>query len=287
MSLAPFSKPLLLFVFCLLAIAPFTQAKPHVVLVSGTLHYSPELTLPAFAEELERFGFDTTVVIGRGDPEKQTSNVLPGIEALDDADTAIFLMRFLKLPDAEWAPIERYLKAGKPVIRLRTATHSFKYAKNHPRFEWNDGFGRRAMGTPYVVHQQGTTEISVIEKRRQHPILANVSKSNWTSQGTLYLTRLEPGCIPLVIGTGQGRMRLLERDIGPVQVNTSEADIVAWAWENEWGGKVFGTSFGDPTDFGEESFTRMLLNSVFWSLDMPVPSADQKVSTWKIQRADK
>jgi len=287
MSLAPFSKPLLLFVFCLLAIAPFTQAKPHVVLVSGTLHYSPELTLPAFAEELERFGFDTTVVIGRGDAEKQTSNVLPGIEALDDADTAIFLMRFLKLPDAEWAPIERYLKAGKPVIGLRTATHSFKYAKNHPRFEWNDGFGRRAMGTPYVVHQQGTTEISVIEKRRQHPILANVSKSNWTSQGTLYLTRLEPGCIPLVIGTGQGRMRLLERDIGPVQVNTSEADIVAWAWENEWGGKVFGTSFGDPTDFGEESFTRMLLNSVFWSLDMPVPSADQKVSTWKIQRADK
>lgn len=271
----------------LLAIVPFAQAKPHVVLVSGTLHYSPELTLPAFAEELERFGFDTTVVIGRGDPEKQTTNVLPGIEALDDADTAIFLMRFLKLPDEEWAPIERYLKAGKPVIGLRTATHSFKYAKDHPRFEWNEGFGRRAMGTPYIVHQQGATEISVIEKRRQHPILANVSKSNWTSQGTLYLTRLEPGCIPLVIGTGQGRMRLLERDIGPIQVNTSEADIVAWAWENEWGGKVFGTSFGDPSDFGEKAFTRMLMNSVFWSLDMPVPSADQKVSTWNMQRADK
>lgn len=271
----------------LLAIVPFAQAKPHVVLVSGTLHYSPELTLPAFAEELERFGFDTTVVIGRGDPEKQTTNVLPGIEALDDADTAIFLMRFLKLPDEEWAPIERYLKAGKPVIGLRTATHSFKYAKDHPRFEWNEGLGRRAMGTPYIVHQQGATEISVIEKRRQHPILANVSKSNWTSQGTLYLTRLEPGCIPLVIGTGQGRMRLLERDIGPIQVNTSEADIVAWAWENEWGGKVFGTSFGDPSDFGEKAFTRMLMNSVFWSLDMPVPSADQKVSTWNMQRADK
>jgi len=283
----PLLRSLLPAIFCLLAIAPFTQAKPHVVLVSGTLHYSPELTLPAFAEELERFGFNTTVVIGRGDPEKQTTNVLPGIESLDDADTAIFLMRFLKLPDAEWAPIERYLKAGKPVIGLRTTTHSFKYAKDHPRFEWNDGFGRRAMGTPYVVHQQGTTEISVIEKRRQHPILANVSKSNWTSQGTLYLTRLEPDCIPLVIGTGQGRMRLLERDIGPVQVNTSEADIVAWAWENEWGGKVFGTSFGDPTDFGEESFTRMLLNSVFWSLDMTVPSVEEKVSTWKIQRADK
>jgi hypothetical protein len=287
MPSTPLLRSRFLAIVCLFAIVPFAQAKPHVVLVAGTLHYSPELTLPAFAEELERFGFGTTVVIGRGDPEKQTTNVLPGIEALDDADTAIFLMRFLKLPDEEWAPIERYLKAGKPVIGLRTATHSFKYGKEHPRFEWNDGFGRRAMGTPYVVHQQGATEISVIEKRRQHPILANVAKSNWISQGSLYLTRLEPGCIPLVIGTGEGRMRLLERDIGPVQVNTSEADIVAWAWENEWGGKVFGTSFGDPTDFGEEAFTRMLLNSVFWSLDMPVPSADQKVSTWKIKRADK
>ncbi len=284
---AALPRSLFLVIVSLLAIAPYAQAKLHVVLVSGTLHYSPELTLPAFAEELERFGFDTTVVIGRGDPEKQTSNVLPGIEALDDADTAIFFLRFLKLPDDEWAPFERYLRAGKPVIGLRTASHSFKYEEDHPRFDWNDGFGRRAMGTPYVVHQQGKTDISVVERRLKHPIMANVSKSNWISEGTLYLTRLEPACVPLVIGTGNGRMRLLERAIGPVQVNTTEADIVAWAWENEWGGRVFGTSLGHPADFAEESFTRMLMNSVFWSLDMPVPAADKKVSTWKIQRADK
>ena len=263
------------------------RSKPLVALVAGTLHYSPELTLPVFAEELERFGFQTNVIIGRGDPEKQTSNVLPGIGILDKADAAIFFMRFLKLPDEEWAPIERYLKAGKPVIGLRTAPHSFKYPQSHPRFDWNDGFGRRAMGTPYVVHQRGSTEISVVEKRLGHPIMAHLPKSQWTSEGTLYLTRLEPGCIPLAIGTGEGRMRLLEKPYGPVQVNVSEADIVAWAWENEWGGKVFGTSFGHPGDFGEESFTRMLVNSVFWSLGMPVPAADQEVSTWDIKRADK
>ncbi len=45
--------------------------KPHVVLIAGTLHYSPELTLPVFAKELERFGFRTTVVMGEGDPEKR------------------------------------------------------------------------------------------------------------------------------------------------------------------------------------------------------------------------
>ena len=67
----------------------------------------------------------------------------------------------------------------------------------------------------------------------------------------------------------------------------SEADIVAWAWQNGWGGKVFGTSLGDPGDFGEESFTRMLVNSVCWAVGKPVPGADEKISTWNLKRTDK
>ena len=48
--------------------------KPHAVIVVGTLHYSPELTMPVFAKELERFGFRTTVVMGKGNPEKKTED---------------------------------------------------------------------------------------------------------------------------------------------------------------------------------------------------------------------
>lgn len=261
--------------------------KPHVVLIAGTLHYSPELTLPVFAKELERFGFRTTVVMGEGDPEKKTENVLPGIEALADADAAIFFMRFLKLPDDEWQPIEDYLKAGKPVIGLRTANHSFKYPKDHDRFEWNEGFGRRVIGTPYIVHQSSVTEISVVPKYLKHPIMTHVDTANWESLGTLYLTRLEPGCKPLMTGTGTGKMRLLERGFGTTLANESEADIVAWAWENEWSGKVFGSTLGHPGDFGEESFTRMLVNSVCWAVGKEMPSADTRISTWDIKRADK
>ncbi len=261
--------------------------KPHAVLVVGTLHYSPELTMPVFAEELERFGFRTTVVMPEGNPEKKTEDVLPGIEALADADVAIFFMRFLKLPDEEWKPIEDYLKSGKPVIGLRTANHSFKYPGDHPRFDWNDGFGRRALGTPYIVHQAGTTDINVVPKSKKHPIMTHVTKTNWVSPGTLYLTRLEPGCLPLVTGKGKGRDRLLERSFGVTMVNESEADIVAWAWENEWGGKVFGTSFGHPGDFAEVSFNRMLVNAVHWAVGKPVPGADTKITTWQIERADK
>ena len=263
------------------------ETKPHVVLVVGTLHYSPELSMPLFAKELERIGFRTTVVMGDGDPEKKTENVLPGIEVLSEADAAIFFMRFLKLPDREWQPIEDYLKSGKPVIGLRTANHSFKYPKGHPRFEWNDGFGRRALGTPYIVHQSSTTQIGVIDKNMSHPIMTNVSSSKWESEGTLYVTRLEGVCVPLLSGTGQGRGRLLQKAFGTILVNQSEADIVAWTWENEWGGKVFCTSLGHPADFGQESFTRMLVNSVCWATGKPLPAADEKITTWTIERADK
>ena len=263
------------------------EDKPHVVLVVGTLHYSPELTMPVFAEELERFGFETTVVMGEGNPEKKTTNVLPGIEALADADVAIFFCRFLKLPDEEWQAIEDYIQSGKPVIGLRTANHSFRYPKGHPRYEWNLGFGRRVLGGPYVVHQQGATDISVVEKYLNHPIMTHVTKTNWVSEGTLYLTRLESGCIPLVTGVGHGRVRLLEREFGTILVNESEADIVAWVWENEWGAKVFGTSLGHPADFSEASFNRMLINSVCWMTGKPIPGAGAGISTWEIERVDK
>ena len=263
------------------------EDKPHAVLVVGTLHYSPELTMPVFAKELERFGFRTTVVMGEGNPEKKTNNVLPGIEVLKDADLVIFFMRFLKLPDKEWAPIEDYLKTGKPVIGLRTANHSFKYPKNHPRFSWNDDFGRRALGTPYIVHQAGTTSIKVNPKNANHPIMTNVSKTAWVSPGTLYLARLEKGCLPLVSGSGKGRARLLKKSFGEIQVKEFETAVVAWAWENEWGGKVFGTSFGHPGDFAEESFNRMLVNACHWAVENTLPAADAKITTWEIERVDK
>jgi hypothetical protein len=137
------------------------------------------------------------------------------------------------------------------------------------------------------VHQTGTTQVSVIAKYQTHPIMSHVTKTQWVSPGTLYLTRLQGGCVPLLMGTGKGPFRLIEKEFGPIQVNESEADIVAWAWKNEWGGKVFGTSLGDPGDFSEESFTRMLVNSVCWAVGKPVPGANVKISTWTLKRTDK
>jgi len=271
----------------LVAPAQADDERPHAVFVLGTLHYSPELTMPVFAKELERFGFRTTLVQGEGDPEKKTEKVLPNIGVLKDADVVIFFSRFMKLPIEEWQFIEDYLKAGKPVIGLRTASHSFKYPKGHPLFAWNNDFGRRALGSPYIVHQSSVTDIKVVAENLQHPIMTHVTKREWVSPGTLYLARLEEGCQPLVIGTGVGKARLLRRSFGEIQVNRTETAPVAWAWKNEWGGKAFYTSFGHPGDFAEVAFNRMLLNAICWSVDHPLPSEDSKINTWQIERVDR
>ena len=261
--------------------------RPHVVLVVGTLHYSPELTMPVFAEELERFGFRTTVVMDEGDPEKKTENVLPGIEVLADADLVIFLTRFMQLPDAELQPILDYLESGKPVIGLRTSSHSFRYPKDHPNFAWNNTFGARAMGTMYIVHQSSETDVRILAENMNHPIMTNVTKRSWVSPGTVYLGFMGEGYLPLLIGSGTGNPRLLNRHFGQFQTQALETATVAWAWENEWGGKVFGTSLGHPGDFAEESFVRMMINAASWATGKELPSAEAKMTTWQIDRVDK
>ena len=280
-------KPLLLLALLSGLSINATEKKPHAVFVIGTLHYSPELSMPLFAKELERFGFRTTLVRGEGNPEAKTKDVLPDIGVLKEADVVIFFSRFMKLPDEEWRPIEDYLKSGRPVIGLRTANHSFKYPNGHPRFEWNDDFGRRALGSPYVVHQSSETKIRVLEEWADHPILSNVTKREWVSPGTLYLARLEKTCVPLVTGSGTGKSRLLRKSFGEIQVKEFETAPVAWAWTNEWGGRALYTSLGHPGYFAEESFNRMLLNAICWSVDHPLPAKDAKITTWQIERADK
>lgn len=259
----------------------------HVAIVVGTHHYSPQDSMPLFGKELERLGFKVSIINGEGDPERKTENVLPGLQMLDEADVAVFFMRFLQLPDQEWEYIERYIKSGKPVVGLRTANHSFKYPEGHPRFKWNREFGRRVLGTPYIVHQQGTTSIELVSANKNHPILADIAKSNWVSPGSLYLTRLEPGCVPLLSGVGKGRSRIISREFGVVNVNDIEADIVAWTWENEWGAKVFATSLGHPGDFAEESVVRLLVNAICWAADQEMVSASEPLTTWEVQHKRK
>ena len=103
----------------------------HVVLIGGDEEYRSEEGLPQLARMLsQHHGFRCTVLFAV-DPETGIVNPhvntnIPGTESLDDADLMFIQTRWRALPDAQMEPIDRFLKAGKPVIGLRTATHAFK-----------------------------------------------------------------------------------------------------------------------------------------------------------------
>jgi type 1 glutamine amidotransferase len=280
-------------VFCLaicsLTTASFAQTarKPHAVFVVGTLHYSPQNSMPVFAKELERFGFRTTVILPQGDPEQNKNEVgLPGLEALTDADVVVFFMRFLSLPDDQLKCITDYVESSKPVVGFRTSTHAFLYPEDHPHFRWNNDFGRYVLGTRYVAHLHGQTDCYVAPRHKDHSVLTGVPNEPFCSTGSLYLTSLQPGCVPLVLGSGQGKAdRLVENRFGTYYVGQTATDIIAWTWQNQWGGRVFCSSFGHVGDFGVEPVMRILINGVCWAADQPLPPSDARINVFDVEEA--
>ncbi|MBO0938895.1 ThuA domain-containing protein [Fibrella sp. HMF5335] len=245
--------------------------KPLVVFVTGDHEYSGELTLPLIAAELEKnYGIRTKVL--KTVPDYNGEKDLPGLEALRDADLAVFFLRWRQLPQDQLDYIDAYLKSGKPVMGFRTTTHAFNYPAGDPRVRWNS-FGEFAFGAPpgwggkaqhtHYGHMS-TTDVTVIPEAAKNPILTGVAPFHAAS----WLYRVLPdypakGAVPLLMGKS---------------VNPDKAAIdnpVAWTWKNEWGGKTFLTTLGHPEDFRQESFQRLVINAIHTELGMPVPK------TWK------
>ena len=258
--------------------------RPHLAFVVGTHHYSPHVSMPVLAKEMERFGFKTTVILPPGDPEQNKNKVgIPGLEILEQADVAVFFVRFLTLNDEQFGHIERYVKSGKPIVAFRTSTHAFRYGSDHQLFAWNDLFGRGVQGTDYLCHMKGTTQCRVFSQSRNHPILTGVGNGPFTSPGSLYLTDLQPGCLPLVIGAGSGAERLVKDQFRVRHVQASEEDIVAWTWEkNTYGARVFATSFGHLGDFASPQIMRIIVNGIHWAAKVEVPDASKDVRTFML-----
>ena len=261
----------------------------HVVIVVGTHHYSPNKSMPLFAERLEKLGLKTTVLNPDWNPEKGDKGI-PGLEALAEADLAIFFTRFLQLKEPQLKHITDYLASGKPVVGLRTSTHGFNYPKSHPDSKWNNDFGRDALGTPYLIHLAGKTQLKLVDEAKTHPILTGINpETDWISPGTLYLTKLpEKGITPLVRGTGKSkRTGKVRNQFGTHQLQKEMTDVIAWTWTNKWGGKTFTTSLGHTGDFAVEPSLRLIINGVFWSLNQKVPSADHTIETFRISEKKK
>ena len=243
--------------------------RPVVVFVTGDHEYSGEVTMPLFAAELEK-NYSMKTVVLKSSPDQNGEEDIPGLEALKDADLAIFFLRWRRLPAAQVEHIDEYLKSGKPVIGFRTSTHAFNYPEGHELRHWN-AFGERAFGAPpgwggpaghtHYGHES-STDVSVVEQEAGHPILTGVDRS-FHVRSWLYKVRPDypaAGATWLLIGKA-------------VNPNNPEAieNPVAWTWTSASGARTFMTTLGHPEDFQEEAVQRLFINAVHWTLEKPVP----------------
>jgi hypothetical protein len=227
---------------------------PHIVfLVSNEQDdnsYESARTIPPFAETLaDAHGYRTTV-LEAAFPESESS--FPNIETIWKADLLVIFCRRLGLPADQLTIIKNHVKAGKPVVALKTANHGF--AVRGPlvpgHFGWwefvADVLGAENRG--YTPRPFGT-DVSVVEP--DHPIVEGLP-ANWRSENNLYLnTLLDPEATVLLRGKAHGHDQPL-------------------AWIRRVGrSKVFYTSLGHPADFDDDRphFRKLLTNAIRWGLE--------------------
>lgn len=258
-----------------------------VVLIAADQEYRSEETLPQLARILSRrHGFDCTVLFCV-DPQAGTVNPninnIPGLEKLRDADLAVFFTRFLDLPDSQVKEILDYADSGRPMLALRTSTHTFNLTTpTYKRWSWNSkepgfegGFGRLVFGETWISHhgehgKEGTRGI-IAPGQEGHPIVRGIEPGSIFGTTDVYGVRLPlPGdSLPLVLGQVT---QTLEPTSGPVEAKNQPMMPVAWtrtyAGPSGKKARVFTTTMGASQDFSYEGTRRMLVNAVYWAVGL-------------------
>ena len=266
------------FLFCMLLLVfvnvgysqkASSNKKPLIVFVTGDHEYGGESTLPIIAADLEKnYGFRTIVL--KASPDKNSEENIPGLEALKEADLAVFFLRWRRLPADQIQYIEAYLKSGKPMVGFRTTTHAFNYPKGHPLEKWN-AFGEFAFNAPpgwggVAKHthygHESSTDVSIISTEAKNPILTGV-ENNFHARSWLY--QVFPsypmkGSVALLMG----------HPINPSPASAYDNPVV-WTGVNSFGAKIFFTTLGHPDDFNQEAFQHVVINGIHWAAGKEIP----------------
>jgi putative heme-binding domain-containing protein len=209
--------------------------KLKVCLVSGSFEYKSDDSLAVFQKYLEaNFPVECTLVSAKTEKDQD----LPGLEHLEKCDAAIFFTRRLQLHGAALDKVRAFVKSGKPIVGIRTASHGFQ--------NWL-AMDKEVFGGDYKNHfgQKIECEVTVEPKAKDHPVLRGVG--GFKTTGGLYKN-------PAVASD----VTVLLRGTIP-----QASEPVAWVREKD-GRRVFYTSLGTPDDFKDPNFTRLLINGLAW-----------------------
>ena len=287
----------------------------QVVLIAGDEEYRSEEYMPLLGKILaERHGFKCTVLFpvdpatGEINP-KYTKNI-PGLAGLDSADLMIIGTRFRALPDEQMKHVDDYLKAGKPVIGMRTATHAFNGLKapydvynngyKGDQKEWTDGFGRLVLGERWVSHhgehKKESTRAMFAPGAKGSPLLNGIKDGEIWTPTDVYGVRLPlPGdAKPLLLGQVVKRSSTAKPEAGdpfygmsPDDREPAPADpkknvdknnpMMPVAWTKSYQlpggkpGKSFATTMGSSADVTNEALRRLIVNAAYSLTGLPVP----------------
>src|SRR5438477_1754380 len=264
----------------------------HVVFLAGDEEYRSEEGLPMLAKILsQRQGFKCTVLFavdpdGTINPDNGAS--LPGAEALDTADAIVMLLRFRHWPDEQMKHFVDAYRRGVPIIGLRTSTHAFQYPRGSTSAFTNfNSFGKRVLGEGWVSHwgrHKVEATRGVIEpSAKGDPILRGVSDVFGNSDvyeveppsdvKTLLRGEVLKGMNPTDPPADYRKKRAPDKQEQGVNDPMMPA---AWTrlYTNEAGhtNRIFCTTTGAATDLENEGLRQLIVNAVYWGLNLDVPA---------------
>ena len=233
----------------------------HVAIVMSEDEYKTRETLTQFANQWLRQDYRVSLVYGNN----EIRNDIPGLEHLQDVDLLILSSRRRVLPPEQLKWFRSYLNLGKPLIALRTASHSFHLRNQDPPEGFADWptFDADALGGSYHGHYPNSdaAQVQLVKTARGHAILNGVDVDQFPGGGSLYQTApLAPGAFLLAQGT-------IEKAEAP--------EPVAWTYTRANGGRTFYAALGHRADFANPVFVRILRNAVAWSLGQQPPTDPQ------------
>lgn len=266
----------------------------RIVLISGDEEYRSEEALPMLAKILaEHHGFTCNVLFsinpttGTVDPNWLTN--IPGLHLLDKADALILFIRMRSLPDSQMAQLEKFFKAGKPFMAIRTSTHPFAYGPkaktsfrhwsfDHKEGDWVGGFGRKIIGETWVshhgIHNGQATRGIISESSKDSPILRGVTEVFGPTDvyGVVHLPETAT-----ILMRGQVVDGMKPSD--PPLAGPKNDPMMPLVWTKEYQfeggekGKVLCTTMGSAVDFENEGLRRLVINTSYWMVgkEMNIP----------------
>lgn len=268
----------------------------HVVFLAGDEEYRSEEALPMLAKIVsQRHGFKATVLFSvdpDGTINPKNGKSLSNPAALDTADVIVMSLRFRGWPDEDMARFDKRLRAGTPIVALRTSTHAFNgLAKDGPWATWNynnqGGFGKRVLGETWVTHwgrhKVEATRGAIEPEQRNHPLLRGITDI----YGDTDVYEAYPPADATILVRGIV-LQTLAPDSAPASYTKTRATDkqqqgvndppmpVVWTrlHKNDAGttNRILTTTMGSATDLENEGVRRLVVNGVYWGLGMDVPA---------------